>query len=155
MLDVALVAVGAAVPVLPAAWILCCLWIIWIILFLHSSRTRAFSSFFVCPILWSLKNSQEYQTSLQCSVSLRIHMDILFSSTRYGNEFLPAPSLTPQSIFFSTKHGVNENYCATIMRSWVVIAIALWCHGWVELIKGIKGDHCCCRRWLCKIRAGW
>ncbi len=28
ILDVALVAVGAAVPVLPAAWILCCLWII-------------------------------------------------------------------------------------------------------------------------------
>ena len=28
MLDVALVAVGAAVPVLPAAWILCCLWMI-------------------------------------------------------------------------------------------------------------------------------
>ncbi len=28
MLDVALVAVGAAVPVLSAAWILCCLWII-------------------------------------------------------------------------------------------------------------------------------
>ena len=82
-------------------------------------------------------------------------MDILFLSTRYGNQFLPTPSLTPQSISFSTTHGVNENYCATIMRSWVVIAIALWCHGWVELIKGIKGDHCCCRRWLCKIRAGW
>ena len=42
-------------------------------------------------------------------------------------------------------HGVNENYCVTIMRSWLVIDIALWCHGWVELIKGIKGDHCCCR----------
>ena len=52
-------------------------------------------------------------------------------------------------------HGVDENYCAIIMRSWVVIAIALWCHGWEELIKGIKGDHCCCRCWLCKIRAGW
>ena len=51
MLDVALVAVGAAVAVLPAAWILCCLQIIWIILFLHSSRTRAFSCSFVCPIL--------------------------------------------------------------------------------------------------------
>ena len=40
-------------------------------------------------------------------------------------------------------HGVDENYCAIKMRSWVVIAIALWCHGWEELIKGIKGDHCC------------
>jgi hypothetical protein len=77
-------------------------------------------------------------------------MDILFSSTRYGNYFLPTPSITPQSISFSTTHGAKENYCATIMRSWVgiVIAIAMWCHGWVELIKGIKGDHCCCRRWL-------
>ena len=28
MLDVALVAVGEAVPVMPAAWILCCMWII-------------------------------------------------------------------------------------------------------------------------------
>ncbi len=28
MLDVALVAVGEAVPVLPEAWILCCLWMI-------------------------------------------------------------------------------------------------------------------------------
>ena len=82
-------------------------------------------------------------------------MDILFLSTRYGNQFLPTSSLTPQSISMSTTHGVNENYCATIMRSWVVIAIALWYHGWVELIKGIKGDHCCCRLWLCKIRAGW
>ena len=50
-------------------------------------------------------------------------------------------------------HGVNENYCETIMRSWVVIDIALWCLGWVELIKCIKGDHCCCRHWLLKIRA--
>ena len=47
---------------------------------------------------------------------------------------------------FSATHGVNENHCATIIRSWVVIAIALWCHGWVELTKHIKGDHCCCRR---------
>jgi hypothetical protein len=57
-------------------------------------------------------------------------MDILFSSASHLqllNQFC-----------FSATHGLNENHCATIMRSWVVIAIALWCHDWVELIKGIK-----------------
>ena len=81
-------------------------------------------------------------------------------SNSYGfpvfiNQIWSTPSLTTQSISFSTMHGVKENYCATTMRSGVFIAIALWCHGWVELIKGIKGDHCCCRHWLCKIIAGW
>ncbi len=51
MLDVSLVAVGEPVAVLPAAWIVYCLQIIWIIIFLHSSRTWAFSCSFVCPIL--------------------------------------------------------------------------------------------------------
>ncbi len=55
MMDVALVAVGAAVAVLPAAWILCCLQIIQIILSLHSSRTKEFSCSFVCPILQLLR----------------------------------------------------------------------------------------------------
>ena len=139
MLDVALVAVGAAVPVpvLPAAWILCCLWIIWIILFLHSSRTRAFSSFFVCPIFWSLKNSQEYQTSLQCSVSLRIHMDILFSSTRYGNEFLPTPSITPQSISF-----FNDAWCEwKLLCNNNEIMVSYWYCIVVPWLGGIDQRH--------------
>ena len=77
----------------------------------------------------------------------------LFSSIRHGNEFFQIHLQLLNQFLFSAKHGVNENHCATIMRSWVVIGIALWCHGWVELIKHIKGDHCCSRHWLWKIRA--
>ena len=50
MLEVTLVAVGAAVAVLPAAWILFCLQIIRIILFLQkSTRTRGIFQFLRLP----------------------------------------------------------------------------------------------------------
>ena len=50
-------------------------------------------------------------------------MDILFSSTRYGNEFCQPHLQLLNQLLFSMTHGVNENYCATNMRSWVVIYI--------------------------------
>ena len=73
----------------------------------------------------------------QCSPNLEIHVDILFSSTRYGDEFCQFHLKLLNQILLSTTHDVHQNYCATIMRSWIVIVIALWCHGGQNLSKAL------------------